>query len=76
MRQSTFLPRRSRYQLPYRKGGAAAASTHLRARTDDTNWILPARTYAGNRYTALTQINKTNVGDLGQAWRTDMADDE
>jgi len=37
--------------------------------------MLPARTYAGNRYNALTQINRTNVGDLGQTWRTDIADD-
>ena len=47
----------------------------LGAQTDNSNWILPARTYAGNRYTTLTQINKTNVGDLGQIWRTDIADD-
>src|ERR1700682_3623965 len=47
----------------------------LSAQLDDANWILPAKTYAGNRYTALTQIDKTNVGALGRAWRTDIADD-
>jgi alcohol dehydrogenase (cytochrome c) len=47
----------------------------LGASADNSNWILPARTYAGNRYTTLTQINKTNVGDLGQTWVTAIADD-
>ena len=48
------------------------AKTLLDARQDDANWILPAKTYSGNRYTALTQIDKTNVGALGRAWRTAM----
>jgi alcohol dehydrogenase (cytochrome c) len=47
----------------------------LRAQQDRSNWILPASTYAGNRYTTLAQINKTNVGLLSQAWRTSLADD-
>jgi alcohol dehydrogenase (cytochrome c) len=47
----------------------------LGAQTDNNNWILPARTYAGNRFTTLTQIKKTNVGELSQTWRTDVADD-
>src|SRR5579862_4013609 len=60
--------------------GAAAPTfprtdTLLAAQRDDANWILPAKTYAGNRYIALTQIDKTNVGSLGMAWRTDIADD-
>jgi alcohol dehydrogenase (cytochrome c) len=51
------------------------AETLLNARHDDANWVLPAKTYAGNRYTTLNQIDKTNIGTLGQAWRTDLADD-
>ena len=51
------------------------ADTLLSAQQDDANWILPAKTYAGNRYTALTQIDRTNLGALGQAWRTDIAVD-
>lgn len=51
------------------------ATTLLTARDDGADWILPARTYRGNRYTALAQIDKTNVGDLAQAWRTAIADD-
>jgi alcohol dehydrogenase (cytochrome c) len=49
--------------------------TLLGASQDDANWILPARSYSGNRYTALTQIDKANVGTLGMAWRTAIADD-
>jgi alcohol dehydrogenase (cytochrome c) len=57
--------------------GASApiADALLNAEHDDANWILPAETYAGNRFTALTQIDKTNVGALSQAWRTSIADD-
>src|SRR5258706_1690510 len=55
--------------------GFPDAKTLLDARQDDGNWILPAKTYSGNRYTALTQIDKTNVGTLGMSWRTHIADD-
>jgi glucose dehydrogenase len=34
----------------------------LNASQDDANWILPAKTYSGNRYTILTQIDKSSVG--------------
>jgi alcohol dehydrogenase (cytochrome c) len=55
--------------------GSPDARALLGAQTDNNNWILPARTYAGNRFTTLTQIKKTNVGELSQTWRTDVADD-
>jgi len=55
--------------------GAPDARALLGAQTDNSNWILPARTYAGNRFTTLTQIKKTNVGELSQTWRIDVADD-
>ncbi len=32
---------------------APTADILLQAEQDDTNWILPAKTYAGNRYTSL-----------------------
>lgn len=51
------------------------ARTLLAAQDNNVNWVLPARSYAGNRYTTLTQIDKTNVGNLDQAWRTAIADD-
>ncbi len=60
-------------------GSIAASSPDARdllhAGEDDGNWVLPAKTYAGNRYISLMQIDKTNVGSLGLAWRTDIADD-
>ena len=60
-------------------GSTAASSPDARdllhAGEDDGNWVLPAKTYAGNRYISLMQIDKTNVGSLGLAWRTDIADD-
>jgi alcohol dehydrogenase (cytochrome c) len=51
------------------------AKTLLDAPQDAANWSLPARTYSGNRYTALAQIDKTNVDSLGVAWKTSIADD-
>jgi hypothetical protein len=51
------------------------ATTLMSAAQDDDNWILPGKSYSANRYTALTQINKSNVGSLGMAWRTTLADD-
>jgi alcohol dehydrogenase (cytochrome c) len=47
----------------------------LGAAHDDANWVLPAKSYAGNRYSALTQIDKGNVGSLHPAWSTQLADD-
>jgi glucose dehydrogenase len=60
--------------------GSAAASfpgskALLNAQLDDGNWILPAKSYSGNRFTALTQISETNVGTLSMAWKTNIADD-
>jgi hypothetical protein len=34
------------------------SDTLLNAQHDDTNWVLPAKTYAGNRNTGLKQITK------------------
>ena len=45
------------------------------ASQNDDNWILPGKSYSGNRYTALTQIDKANVGTLSVGWRTSIADD-
>jgi alcohol dehydrogenase (cytochrome c) len=49
--------------------------TLLEAPHDADDWLLPAKTYAGNRYTGLTQIDKANVGTLRIAWETALADD-
>jgi alcohol dehydrogenase (cytochrome c) len=50
------------------------SKTLLGAGQDADNWSLPAKTYSGNRYTTLTQIDKTNVSHLSVAWKTDIAD--
>ena len=52
-----------------------ATQTLLNAARDDVNWILPAKSYAGNRFTALTQIDKSNVAHLHAGWSTAIADD-
>jgi alcohol dehydrogenase (cytochrome c) len=41
----------------------------------DADWVLPARTYAGNRYTDLVQINPVTVPSLRLTWRTAIEDD-
>jgi alcohol dehydrogenase (cytochrome c) len=54
---------------------APSAATLLNAGSDNADWLLPARTYAGNRYTELGGIDKSNVGALKVAWSTEIADD-
>jgi alcohol dehydrogenase (cytochrome c) len=49
--------------------------TLLDASSDESDWVLPAKTYAGNRFTTLTQIDKGNVGTLHMAWKTAIADE-
>jgi glucose dehydrogenase len=65
--------------LPLLAHGAALegpdARTFLAAQANSADWLLPARTYPGNRYISLTQIDKINVGNLDQAWRAAIADD-
>ncbi|HEV2879049.1 MAG TPA: PQQ-binding-like beta-propeller repeat protein [Candidatus Eremiobacteraceae bacterium] len=62
--------------------GTAAASDSgpnstalLAALQDNSNWSLPAKSYSGNRYTGLTQINESNVGSLRKAWVSKILDD-
>ena len=54
---------------------APDADALLRAGQDQDNWVLPAKTYSGNRYVQLKQIDKANVGSLRLAWSTKIADD-
>jgi alcohol dehydrogenase (cytochrome c) len=51
------------------------ARTLANAASDDDDWILPGKTYANNRYTALDQIGPQNVKTLAKAWTTAIADD-
>lgn len=47
----------------------------LHAAGDDADWIVPGKTYAGNRLTGLAAITKANVSHLHKAWITSLADD-
>jgi alcohol dehydrogenase (cytochrome c) len=54
--------------------GAPDALTLLNADKSD-DWLLPAKSYLGNRFTALNQITPQNVSTLGVAWKTQISDD-
>jgi PQQ-dependent dehydrogenase (methanol/ethanol family) len=49
-------------------GGAAGH----RATTGDTNWLSFGNTLDQNRFSALSQINSSNVGNLGRAFTVDL----
>jgi alcohol dehydrogenase (cytochrome c) len=58
-------------------GGSSTSDTTalLQASTDGADWLIPGKTYAGNRLTTLTQIDPSNVGTLRKAWVTAVKDD-
>lgn len=56
-------------------GPGPNAARLLQADSDANDWLLPAKNYAGNRYTSLGQISKANVGELALVWETQLADD-
>jgi len=56
-------------------GGSPDAHTLLNADKSDGDWLLPAKSYFGNRFSGLTKITPENVGTLGLAWKTQIADD-
>lgn len=47
----------------------------LGAGSNDANWVIPGKTYAGNRVTGLDEITPANVGQLKKAWITSVKDD-
>lgn len=47
----------------------------LAAGSNDANWIVPGKTYAGNRVTGLDEIRPANVAQLKKAWITSVRDD-
>ena len=60
------------------RGGISSASDStalLQAGTDGADWLIPGKSYSGNRLTTLTQINPSNVGTLKKAWVTAIKDD-
>jgi alcohol dehydrogenase (cytochrome c) len=46
--------------------------SYLNADTDTADWILPARSYTGNRYLAHSDITTANVSTLKKAWATNV----
>jgi alcohol dehydrogenase (cytochrome c) len=51
------------------------ANALLSAGSDNANWMIPGKTYAGNRVTALDDITPANVGELKKSWITAVKDD-
>jgi alcohol dehydrogenase (cytochrome c) len=47
----------------------------LAAGTNDANWVIPGKSYAGNRVTGLDEITPANVSQLKKAWITPVRDD-
>ncbi len=50
-------------------GPALANDELLKLQADPNQWVMPSGNYSGTRYSALDQINKSNVGSLGVAWQ-------
>ena len=58
------------------KGGPAMvdAARLTNADAEPGNWMSTGRTYSGQRFSPLKQINADNVGQLGLAWHYDITD--
>lgn len=52
-----------------------SAADFANAAQDNANWILPAKSYTGNRYVTSTQVTAQSVAGLKQAWTFKMDDD-
>jgi lanthanide-dependent methanol dehydrogenase len=48
--------------------GAQASPDIQKLSQDDAQWVMPAKNYAGTRFSGLKQINTANVKDLQVAW--------
>jgi alcohol dehydrogenase (cytochrome c) len=57
-------------------GGSSATNSAalLQAQRNGADWLIPGKSYAGNRFTTLTQIDPSNVGTLKKAWVTAVKD--
>lgn len=56
-------------------GGYPDDNALLHAANDNADWLVPGKTYMGNRYTGLDQITPDNVSHLRKAWVTPVRDD-
>jgi len=60
------------------RGASSSSPTSnelLRAGSNDADWIIPGKTYAGNRVTGLDEISPANVKQLKKVWVTTVRDD-
>jgi glucose dehydrogenase len=50
-------------------GGSSATNSAalLQAGTNGADWLIPGKSYSGNRLTTLTQIDPSNVGTLKES---------
>ncbi|MBT7952140.1 MAG: PQQ-dependent dehydrogenase, methanol/ethanol family [Gammaproteobacteria bacterium] len=55
------------------KHGNLTKERALAANNDADNWMLNGRTYGDKRFSPLTQINDSNVEQLGLIWSADIA---
>lgn len=53
---------------------AAIDGDYLTSGGDGSNWAMTGFSYAEQRHSPLTQINDSNVQDLGIAWHADLPD--
>jgi PQQ-dependent dehydrogenase (methanol/ethanol family) len=55
-------------------GGSAALDDSRLRRTDQdaSNWLMYGRTYDGQRFSPLNQVNEQTVGRLGLAWSREL----
>lgn len=54
---------------------ASDSAVLLAAGSNDANWVIPGKTYAGNRVTGLDEITPANVAQLKKTWMTAVKDD-
>jgi len=56
-------------------GNAPTRDDYVQAGQKDGYWLLPARSYSGNRYIANNQINRDDVGQLKRVWKFKVPDE-
>lgn len=56
------------------KSAPSDSSALLAAGSDDANWLIPGKSYSGNRVTGLDEITPANVAQLRKAWITTVRD--
>ncbi|MBI1397974.1 MAG: PQQ-binding-like beta-propeller repeat protein [Betaproteobacteria bacterium] len=49
---------------------------YMQAAQNNSYWVLPARTYSGNRYVKTDQIDRDNVDQLKKVWTFKIPDDD